>query len=173
MPRFDWNGQSKVDEYISTQEEVRVYINGQTYGRLKGNSPRVEIELVDGQSVLDLSEFYTDEVFVADKVDGQSTLYVRSNGDVRFRGKVDGQSMVVCCASRGIDFRDKIDGQSRVLYSSGGPVQGPLVNGRSTVLWQGQAPAFHVVDGQSIVFPLPAFLRIDCEMEAGNAPILR
>ncbi|SRR6266508_4142610 len=168
MPRFDWNGQSTADEYVNTFDTVRININGQSVAKLSGSAPRVEIELIDGQSMLDLSEFRTSELVATGKIDGQSNALLRSEGEVLFNGKIDGQSRVTICAGGGVEFTAKIDGQSHVWYSSTGPVRGPEVNGRSRILWQGQAPAFIKVDGHSTVSAVPAFLTFD-RREAAKA----
>lgn len=165
MPRFDWNGQSKVHDFIETYEEVKIYINGQSSARLTGYAPRVVIEVVDGQSYLDLSDFKTKEAVLLGKVDGQSQLFLSSTGKVEFLERIDGQSLVVICAGGPIIFSNaaaKIDGQSRMFYSSPGPIQGPLVNGSSSVFFQGRALAFDKVDGKSVVVPLPGFLSLNC-----------
>jgi hypothetical protein len=163
MLRYDWNGQTRADEYVATFEEVHIYINGQSIARLSGSVPRVVIELVDGQSLLDLSALTTSEIeiFSGGKIDGQSNVFLRSEGQILFRNKIDGQSFVIACAGGGIEFGE-INGQSQVLYSSTGPVSGPVLNGRSTVLWQGQAPNFAKIDGQSTVSTIPAFVSINC-----------
>jgi hypothetical protein len=169
MPRFDWNGQSTADEYVNTFDTVRININGQSVAKLSGSAPRVEIELIDGQSLLDLSQFRTSEVVATGKIDGQSTALLRSEGEILFNDKIDGQSRVTLCAGGSIEFAAKIDGQSQVWYSSTGPVRGPEVNGRSRILWQGQAPAFIKIDGHSTVSAIPAFLTFDCREAAKDA----
>jgi hypothetical protein len=162
VPRFDWNGQSRTVEYVDTFEEVRIYINGQSVATLRGRAPRVIIEVIDGQSVLDLSLLNCNDMLLEGAINGQSTAFVACQGDIAVSGPVDGNSTLVMCCSGRLQFRDKIDGTSQVIYSSPGPVSGPLVNGRSQVIWRGQPPAFKKIDGQSRVYELPSVLDFSC-----------
>lgn len=158
MVRFDWNGQTTADEHVDTSEKIQIYVNGQSRVKLTGSASGVVIELVDGQSLLDLSTFVTPEVVTIGKIDGQSHVFLGSNGEIVFNDKIDGQSLVIARASGRIEFNEKIDGGSRVVYSSGGSVRGPLVNGRSVVLWHGRPPAFTKIDGGSVVSSAPDYL---------------
>ena len=102
---------------------------------LRGRVKTLKVRGLEGGAVLDCSDLDAQEVIVTGKIDGGSTLWVKSaSGNVTFQAKVDGRSRVGITAPGGT-----------VVFANptGGVGQGATIDGGATVDVKSKAAHFH------------------------------